>query len=106
MEAEIGRFLASPALSDSTRRAYRVDVEEFADWLQRRGTALEDVDVAALAAYVSELGPARPGRPPRRLAPATTPRKLAAVRAFLRFTLGRAKVPEAKLAPRRRRRLP
>src|SRR3954449_3618209 len=106
MEAAIERFLASPALSDSTRRAYRVDVEEFAGWLQRRGIALEDVDVATLAAYVSELGAARAGRTPRRLAPATISRKLAAVRAFLRFTLGRARVPDASLGPRRPRRLP
>ena len=34
MTAEIERFLASPALADSTRRAYRVDVEEFGRWLQ------------------------------------------------------------------------
>src|SRR4029453_13547772 len=43
---------------------------------------------------------------PRALARATTPRKLAAVRAFLRFTLGAARVPDARLSPRRPRRLP
>jgi integrase/recombinase XerD len=59
-----------------------------------------------LAAYAAELGAARPGRNPRRLAPATVARKLAAVRAFLRFTLGRANVPDASFAPRRPRRLP
>ncbi|HEY7017706.1 MAG TPA: tyrosine-type recombinase/integrase [Gaiellaceae bacterium] len=106
MDAAVERFLASPALSDATRRAYRVDVEEFCDWLRRRGTRLEQVDVAVLAAYVAELGAARAGRIPRRLAPSTVSRKLAAVRAFLRFTLGRAQVPDAPLAPRRRRRLP
>jgi site-specific recombinase XerD len=106
VDAAVERFLASPALSDATRRAYRVDVEEFCDWLRRRGTRLEQVDVAVLAAYVAELGAARAGRIPRRLAPSTVSRKLAAVRAFLRFTLGRAQVPDAPLAPRRRRRLP
>jgi site-specific recombinase XerD len=104
--AAIERYLASPALSDSTRRAYRVDVEEFARWLDARGTDLEAVDVRVLADYVAELGAARAGRTPRKLAPATIARKLAAVRAFLRFTLGPARVPDARLAPRRPRRLP
>jgi site-specific recombinase XerD len=104
--AAIERYLASPALSESTRRAYRVDVEEFAFWLESRGTGLDAVDVRTLAAYAAELGAARAGRSPRRLAPATIGRKLAAVRAFLRFTLGPARVPDARLAPRRPRRLP
>jgi site-specific recombinase XerD len=104
--AAIERFLASPALSESTRRAYRVDVAEFGAWLERRGTTVDAVDVRVLSAYAAELGAARPGRNPRRLAPATVARKLAAVRAFLRFTLGPARVPDARLAPRRPRRLP
>ena len=102
MDREIERFLASPALSDSTRRAYRVDVEEFARWLERRGTRLDDVDVRVLADYATELGRARP----RKLAPATIGRKLAAVRAFLRHALGPERVPDASFAPRRPRRLP
>jgi site-specific recombinase XerD len=106
VDAAVERFLASPSLSAATRKAYRVDVEEFCGWLRRRGTKLDDVDVGVLAAYVSELGASRAGRMPRRLASTTVSRKLAAVRAFLRFTLGRARVPDAPLAPRRRRRLP
>lgn len=104
--AAIDRYLASPALAESTRRAYRVDVEQFARWLEARGTKLEDVDVRVLADYVTELGSSRQGRTPRRLAPATIARKLAAVRAFLRFTLGASRVPDARLAPKRPRRLP
>jgi site-specific recombinase XerD len=104
--AEIVRFLESPALSDSTRRAYRTDLNEFRDWLRRRRTPLEQVDTRVFADYVAELGAARPGRVPRRLAPATIARKLAAVRSFLRFTLGPGRVPDASLAPRRPRRLP
>jgi site-specific recombinase XerD len=100
--AAVERFLASPMLSDATRRAYRVDVEEFVRWLGRDRTALEAVDLRVLADYVAELGRARP----RRLAPSTIARKLAAVRSFLRFTLGPARVPDASLAPRRPRRLP
>jgi len=101
VEQEKERFLASPALAESTRRAYRVDVVEFCDWLRRRGTALDDVDVRCLAEYAAELG-----RAGRRLAPTTIGRKLAAVRAFLRHALGPERVPDASFAPRRPRRLP
>ena len=98
------RFLDSPALAESTRRAYRVDVEEFLDWLEARETALDDIDVRTLVDYASELGAGRRVR--GKLAPATISRKLAAVRAFLRHSLGAARVPDARLAPRRGRRLP
>jgi len=104
--AAADRFLASPSLAETTRRAYRVDVGEFCRWLDARDTALDAVDVRTLAEYVSHLGAARPGRRPSRLAPATVARKLAAVRAFLRHALGSARVPDAPLAPRRGRRLP
>ena len=101
--AAAARFLDSPSLAEGTRRAYRVDVGEFCRWLDERGTSLEDVDVRTLVDYVSQLGSARRGG---RLAPATISRKLAAVRAFLRHSLGPARVPDARLAPRRGRRLP
>ncbi len=105
-ETAAARFLASPALSEGTRRAYRVDVEEFCRWLDARGTVLDDVDVRVLVGYASHLGASRPGRRPTRLAPTTIARKLAAVRAFLRHALGPARVPDARIAPRRGRRLP
>ncbi len=98
------RFLESPALAEGTRRAYRVDVTEFCRWLESQGTALDDVDVRTLVEYVGLLGSGR--RPGGRLAPATISRKLAAVRAFLRHSLGAARVPDARLGPRRGRRLP
>jgi site-specific recombinase XerD len=104
--ALVERFLSSPDLSDATRRAYRVDVEEFSSWLRRRRTALADVDAATLSAYTAELGTARAGRRPRKLARSTIARKLAAVRAFMRFAIGPGRVPEAQLGPRRVRRLP
>jgi integrase/recombinase XerC len=56
-----------------------------------------------LADWVAELGRGRPGG---RLAPATISRKLAAVRALLRFTLGPERVPDTPFRPRRTRRLP
>ena len=96
-------FLASPALSASTRRAYGGDVREFRAWLEERGTSLDSVDVRVLADYVAWLGGARRRR---KLAPATISRKLAAVRAFLRHALGPERVPDARLGPRRARRLP
>jgi site-specific recombinase XerD len=101
--AAAARFLDSPSLADGTRRAYRVDVGEFCRWLDARSTDLDDVDVRTLVDYVSHLGSARRGG---RLAPAPISRKLAAVRAFLRHSLGAARVPDARLAPRRGRRLP
>ena len=104
--AEIDRFLRSPALSEATRRTYRTDLDEFRDWLRRRRIPLAQVDVRTLAEYVAALGAARPGRVPRRLAPATIARKVAAVRSFLRFALGPDRVPDASLTPRRARRLP
>jgi site-specific recombinase XerD len=102
--AAAARFLESPALAEGTRRAYRVDVTEFCKWLDSEGTALDDVDVRTLVDYVGLLGSGR--RPGGRLAPATISRKLAAVRAFLRHSLGAARVPDARLGPRRGRRLP
>jgi site-specific recombinase XerD len=101
--AAADRFLASPALSEATRRAYGSDVGEFCTWLEERGTSLDAVDVRVLADYVAWLGGARRGR---KLAPATISRKLAAVRAFLRHALGPDRVPDARLGPRRGRRLP
>ena len=102
----IDRFLASPALSGATRRAYAVDLAQFGAWLEQRGASVEDVDARTLADYAAHLGSARAGRSPGKLAPATIARKLAAVRALLRFSLGAARVPDARLAPRRPRRLP
>jgi site-specific recombinase XerD len=76
-------------------------VGQFSRWLRGRGLELDDVDVRVLAEYASELGRGRP-----KLAPASVSRKLAAVRSFLRFTLGRSRVPDVPLAPRKARRLP
>jgi site-specific recombinase XerD len=101
VNAAIDRFLASPSLSESTRRAYGSDLRDFASWLDATHTPLDAVDVRALSSYTGEIG-----RPRRGLAPGTVARRLAAVRSFLRFTFGSARVPESALAPRRRRRLP
>jgi site-specific recombinase XerD len=101
-QREIDRFLASPGLGEATRRAYRGDVEEFGRWLDEHKLATADVDIRVLTEYVTDLGRARR----RKLAPATIARKIAAVRSFLRYTLGPAQVPDTGLAPRPPRRLP
>ncbi len=100
--AAIDRFLASPGLGEATRRAYRFDLEPLAAWLERRGESLEDVDARVLSDYAAELGRGRP----RRLAPATIARRLAATRSLIRFALGPDRVPDVALTPRRPRRLP
>ena len=99
--AAIDRFLASPQLAESTRRAYSFDLRDFGNWLEERGAGVDEVDVRLLAAYVTELGRSRRG-----LATATISRRISTVRSFLRYTLGPARVPDTPFAPRRPRRLP
>jgi integrase/recombinase XerC/integrase/recombinase XerD len=63
-----------------TRRAYAVDVGQFARWAIARGLAPDDVDPKAVRRYVahlSERSPAGDGA-----APSTSARKLAALRAL------------------------
>ena len=103
VDATIARFLDLAGLSAATRRAYASDLEEFAAWFGP-DSPLEDIDLRVLADWVTELGRARPGG---RLAPSTIARKLASVRALLRFSLGPDQMPAGgSLAPRRPRRLP
>jgi site-specific recombinase XerD len=63
-----------------TRRAYAVDLEQFASWADARGLSPVSVDAKAVRRYVvhlSERTPAGPGA-----APSTAARKLAALRAL------------------------
>lgn len=99
--ATIDRFLEHGGLSEATQRAYRTDLRAFSSWLEGKELTLEAVDARVLSDYVGELG-----RGHRRLAPPSISRRLAAIRACLRFTLGPASVPEAGLSPGRSRRLP
>jgi site-specific recombinase XerD len=101
IHSEIERFLGSARFADATRRSYRVDLEHFAGWLGARKLRLDDVGTRELTEYAAELGRGR-----ARLAPASTARRLAAVRSFLRASLGPARVPDAALGPKRSRRLP
>ncbi len=99
--AAIDRFLEHGGHSPATRRAYGSDLRSFASWLERSGLDLDGVDTRVLADYVAELGRGR-----ERLAPASIARRLASIRACLRYTFGAARVPDASLAPSRSRRLP
>jgi site-specific recombinase XerD len=99
--AAIDRFLEHGPLSEATRRAYGSDLRGLARWLDGRGLGLDDVDARVLSEWVGDLG-----RGHHRLAPTTIARRLAAVRACLKFTYGPERVPDAALAPHRPRRLP
>jgi integrase/recombinase XerC/integrase/recombinase XerD len=59
--------------AERTRRAYRVDLEQFAGWAQTGGLAPTDVGVRDVRRYVARLSEGG-------AAPASTARKLAAVR--------------------------
>src|ERR1700690_1745134 len=95
------RFLASAGIADATRRAYAADIRGFVDWYGDGDVG--DIDVRVLADWVAALRSRRAGG---KLAPATISRKLAAVRALLRFTLGPGHVPDTPFRPRRGRHLP
>lgn len=95
------RFLSNAPISAGTQRAYASDLRDFEDWYGDGD--IERVDVRVLAEWVADLGRGRAGG---RLAPATISRKLAAVRALLRFSLGAERVPDTPFRPRRARHLP
>jgi site-specific recombinase XerD len=99
--ATIERFLEHGGLSQATQRAYGFDLRSFSTWLERGELTFEDVDSRVLSDWVAELGSGRD-----RLSGASIARRLAAVRSFLRYTFGPARVPDAALAPSRGRRLP
>src|SRR5262249_50176859 len=102
IDAACERFLENAGISEATRRAYRTDLEQFADWFGR-DSPVEDVDLRVLTDWVAELGRARTHG---RFSPSTISRKLVAVRSLLRYTLGPDRAPDAALAPKRPRRLP
>ena len=99
--AAIERYLGSSGISDSTRRAYASDLRDFVEWFGER--PIEEIDVRVLADYTADLGRSRRGK---KLSPTTIARRLSAVRALVRFTLGPARVPEVTFRARAARRLP
>ena len=105
-------FLASleleRGLSRNTLEAYRSDLQQFGEFLARRGLDSLEATPTDLAAFVSELAVGRDSKPP--LAPATLQRKIACLRSFYRH-LRREQIiehdPTSELRPPRARgRLP
>jgi integrase/recombinase XerD len=95
-------------LSRNTLEAYRSDLQQYGEFLARRGIDPLAVVPIDLASFVTELADGREGRPP--VAPATLQRKIACLRSFYRH-LRRDGVldhdPTSELrAPRSRQRLP
>jgi integrase/recombinase XerD len=90
------------ALSRNTLEAYRSDLQQFGQFLDRRGLDPLEVGPRDLAAFVSELAEGREGKRP--VAPATLQRKIACLRSFYRH-LRRDQImdrdPTAELRPPR-----
>jgi len=73
LDADLGRHDAAPR----TRRAYAVDLQQFAGWVGAQGLSTEDVGPKAVRRYIAHLSE-------QGAAPTTTARKLAALRALFR----------------------
>jgi site-specific recombinase XerD len=86
-----------------TRRAYRADLEQFARWAEERGLVPAAVDPRTLRHYIAGLSAAQ-------LAPSTSARKLAALRALFKSQREHGQMAhspaELVSAPRRPRTLP
>jgi site-specific recombinase XerD len=95
--------LSARGCAEKTRRAYRTDLEQFAVWAGAARLAPRDVSPRAIRRYIASLSE-------RELAPASTARKLAALRAFFgsQREHGRVSQNPADLvsSPRRARHLP
>ena len=104
----LGYLELERGLSRNTLEAYRSDLQQFGDFLQRRGLDPLEVKTTDLTEFVSELATGGPER--RAAAPATLQRKIACLRSFYRH-LRREQIldrdPASELhAPRSSARLP
>ena len=104
----LGYLELERGLSRNTLEAYRTDLQQFGEYLTRRGLHPLELSPVDLAAFVSELADGREGRPP--VAPATLQRKVACLRSFYRHMRREQAIdhdPASELrAPRSRTRLP
>ena len=95
--------LRAAGASAATLRAYRTDLAQLERWLTAAGCPLERADTAVLRRYAAHLGTLR-------YAPATTARKLSAVRGAYAWMFDRGAVERSPAAlipgPRRARTLP
>jgi site-specific recombinase XerD len=78
--ALLGEDLQRRDAAPRTRRAYALDVSQFAAWASARGISPQDAGVKAVRRYIAHLSERSPGA--RRAAPSTSARKLAALRAL------------------------
>ena len=104
----LGHLELERGLSRNTLEAYRSDLQQFADFLERHGLDPLEVKTVDLMDFISELASGGAGRAPA--APSTLQRKIACLRSFYRH-LRREQIldhdPAAELrAPRSRARLP
>jgi integrase/recombinase XerD len=104
----LGYLELERGLSRNTLEAYRSDIQQFGEFLARRGLDPLTITPVQLASFVSELADGHNGRPA--VAPATLQRKVACLRSFYRH-LRRERLiqhdPAAELrGPRSRARLP
>lgn len=95
-------------LSRNTLEAYRTDLLQFGDYLERTGTSPLQATHSDLAAFLAELAQGSPGRAP--VAAATLGRKVACLRSFYRHLRREGAIdhdPAAELrGPRKPQRLP
>jgi integrase/recombinase XerD len=104
----LGHLELERGLSRNTLEAYRSDLQQFADFLERHELDPLEVKTTDLTAFISELATGTPER--AAAAPSTLQRKIACLRSFYRH-LRREQIldhdPAADLrAPRSRARLP
>jgi integrase/recombinase XerD len=104
----LGYLELERGLSRNTLEAYRSDLQQFGEFLSRRGLDPLTITPAELASFVSELAEGREERPS--VAPATLQRKVACLRSFYRHLRIERMIehdPAAELrGPRSRARLP
>ncbi|MBV9683161.1 MAG: site-specific integrase, partial [Solirubrobacterales bacterium] len=104
----LGHLELERGLSRNTLEAYRSDLQQFGDFLERRELDPLEVRAVDLMDFVSELAAGGAGRPAA--APATLQRKIASLRSFYRYLRREQMIdhdPTAELrGPRSRGRLP
>jgi integrase/recombinase XerD len=79
----LGYLEVERGLSRNTLDAYRSDLQQFGEFLTRRGLSAMDLAPGQLAEFITELAEGRDGRPA--CAPATLQRKVACLRSFYRY---------------------
>ena len=79
----LGYLEVERGLSRNTLEAYRSDLQQFGEFITRRGLSPMGLAPGQLAEFISELAAGRGGR--RACAPATLQRKVACLRSFYRY---------------------